>query len=161
MHIVETTDEYGVIAEQYCGGSYDGAYRHQSVPELLDAHFGYTGNERKPSEWDPMHKAGIVDLHIRKDKTFRWLNDLTDITGQAFKHINWGKEFEHFLDVADSLKADKSFIEDVFSALPCFYSETKFANHCVRVYTQLKLDYPVLDIKSDYHSKREFKSFQR
>ena len=42
------------------------------------------------------------------------------------------------------MKSDESFDADVFCRLPVFYSETKFANHCAKVYEQLRKDYPAL-----------------
>ena len=56
----------------------------------------------------------------------------------------WGQECEHLFSVAVRLQSDKSFDADVFRGLPLFYSETKFANHCAKVYEQLRKDYPAL-----------------
>ncbi len=133
-----------VTAEQYQGGSYDGQYHHLSVPELLDGHFGFTGTSRKFSDWDPMHIAGTRDAAIRKETQFSWLVQITEDISSLFKAINWGQEFEHFFSVAERLKSDESFDADVFRGLPMFYSETKFANHCAKVYEQLCKDYPAL-----------------
>eukprot|EP00112_Aurelia_sp_Birch-Aquarium-sp1_P013876 Seg2973.2 transcript_id=Seg2973.2/GoldUCD/mRNA.D3Y31 product="hypothetical protein" protein_id=Seg2973.2/GoldUCD/D3Y31 len=91
-----------------------------------------------------MHKAGLRDGRIRRYPEFAWLGKVTDVASTAFKVINWGKEFEHFYDVVTRLKNDPTFTADVFYGLPCFYSETKFANHCVKVYKQLRKDFPGL-----------------
>ena len=58
--------------------------------------------------------------------------------------MNWGKQFEHFFEVAEKLSNDEDFTEEVYSSYPKFYSETKFANHCVQVYKQFRKDYPAL-----------------
>ena len=81
-----------------------------------------------------MHKAGLVDTHIRKNKEFEWLNSITADIAQAFKLINFGKEYEHFIDVAEKLRLDSTFLDKVYSCVPLFYSKTKFANHCATVY---------------------------
>ena len=133
-----------ITAEQYQGGSYDGQYHHLSVPELLDGHFGFTGANRKYSDWDPMHIAGTRDVAIRKETQYSWLVQITEDISSLFKAINWGQEFEHFFSVAERLKSDESFEADVFRGFPMFYSETKFANHCAKVYGQLRKDYPAL-----------------
>eukprot|EP00112_Aurelia_sp_Birch-Aquarium-sp1_P022977 Seg6674.3 transcript_id=Seg6674.3/GoldUCD/mRNA.D3Y31 product="hypothetical protein" protein_id=Seg6674.3/GoldUCD/D3Y31 len=141
--LVSVLSTANIVGDQYLGGSYDGQYHHLSVPFLLDTHFGFT-DDRKYSDWDRMHKAGTVEAHIRKDQSFSWLVEVTDTVGRAFKSINWGQEFEHFFEVAERLKADDSFSAQVFRGLPCFYSETKFANHCAGVYKQLWKDYPAI-----------------
>ena len=142
--LIDLLDKKDITAEQYQGGSYDGQYHHLSVPELLDGHFGFTGTSRKFSDWDPMHIAGTRDAAIRKETQFSWLVQITEDISSLFKAINWGQEFEHFFSVAERLKSDESFDADVFRGLPMFYSETKFANHCAKVYEQLRKDYPAL-----------------
>ena len=143
-NIVQVLNAFNIVPEQYLGGAYDGKYFHLHVPELLDEHFGYEGKERKHSTWDPMHKAGLRDGRIRRDPEFAWLGKVTDVASTAFKVINWGKEFENFYDVVTRLKNDPTFTADVFCGLPCFYSQTKFANHCVKVCKQLRKHYPGL-----------------
>ena len=118
-------------------------YHHLNVPHHLNQLFGF-GDERKPADWDPMHKAGLVDTHIRKEVEFEWLNTITSDIANAFKLINYGKEYEHFIDVADALREDPTFLEKVYSSVPLFYSKTKFANHCSNVYIQFYKDFPAL-----------------
>jgi hypothetical protein len=91
-----------------------------------------------------LHKAGLQDTHIRKDPDFDWLNNVTSTISSAFKSINWGKEYEHFLETAELLVSDASFTEPVYTTSPCFFSETRFANHCARVYKAFRKDYPAL-----------------
>lgn len=142
--IIQTLNKYDMNKEHYLGGSYDGQYHKLSVPLHIDQHYGFDGDDAKFSDWDPMHKAGVVDTHMRKNANFRWVNKATDTIGDAFKAINWGQEFEHFFEVAQRLKADDDFNSEVYCALPCFYSNTKFANHCSKVYLQAWKDYPAL-----------------
>jgi hypothetical protein len=61
---------YDINRSQYLGGSFDGAYFHLNVPEKLDNYFGFKGNDMKHHDWDPLHKAGLQDSHIRKDSKF-------------------------------------------------------------------------------------------
>ena len=111
---------------------------------MLDGQFGFTGTSREFSDWDPMHIAGTRDAAIRKETQFSWLVQITEDISSLFKAINWGQEFEHFFSAAERLKSDESFDADVSRGLPMFYSETKFANHCAKVYEQLRKDYPAL-----------------
>ena len=69
---------------------------------------------------------------------------MTADIAQAFKLINYGKEYEHFLDVAEELRKDPTFLDKVYSSVPLFYSKTKFANHCATVYEQFVKNYPAL-----------------
>lgn len=64
----------------------------------------------------------------------------------AVNSFEWGKEFEHFFDVTERLKSDINFTEPVYLSLPCFFSGTRFANHCAKVYQSLRKDYPGLII---------------
>ena len=82
--LIDVLNEKDVTAEQYQGGSYDGQYRHLSVPELLDGHFGFTGANRKCSDWDPMHIAGTRDAAIRKETQLSWLVQITEDISSLF-----------------------------------------------------------------------------
>ena len=144
QNILETIQRFGLSSENFNGGSYDGQYFHLNVPELLDDALGFKGDKRKHSDWDALHRAGLQDIHIRKDPKFSWLNDATKVITSAFKFINWGQEFEHFLEIADHLESDESFTDAIYKTFPCFFSETRFANHCARVYKAFHKDYPAL-----------------
>ena len=88
--LVSVLNAANIVGDQYLGGSYDGQYHLLSVPLLLDTHFGFCDN-RKYSDWHPMHKAGTVEARIRKDQSFSLLVEVTDNVGRAFKSINWGQ----------------------------------------------------------------------
>lgn len=142
--IYEELSAVGIGPEQYLGGAYDGQYFHCNVPQILDEKFGFTGDSCKHSDWDPLHRAGTEDKHMRQDPNFLWLVQVTDVCTLAFKTINFGAEFEHFYEVCDRLKNDDSFTAAVYSGLPCFFSATRFANHCAKVFQTLRKDYPGL-----------------
>ena len=76
-------------------GSFDGQYFHLSVPDVLDTYFG-TGSDNSSVhyDYDPMHKAGLVDTHIRDDDSFAFLTEITNVIGAVFKNFNWGKNYE-------------------------------------------------------------------
>ena len=142
-NIWKVSSKFGIVSENYIGCAFDGQYHHLNVPHHLNELFGFEGF-KKPADWDPMHKAGLVDTHIRKNLDFSWLNDITLTLADGFKLINYGKEFEHFIDVAEKLRQDPAFLDKVSSSVPLFYSKTKFANHCFKVYMQFYKDYPAL-----------------
>ena len=51
--------------DQYQGGSYDGAYFHQSVPKYLGEHF-YVKDEDVQNDHDWLHKCGICEKNVRR-----------------------------------------------------------------------------------------------
>ena len=135
-NIIGVTDQF-ISADQYRGGSFDGQYFHLSVPTHLDAHYGVTAKY----DVDPMHRAGTVDLHLRKEKSSGWIVSMTTYIGKSFKVVNFGKQFEHFFEVCEELsKLDY----DIKFKFPRFYSETKFANYVRLVYTSFREDYAAL-----------------
>ena len=91
------TDKF-ISGEQYMGGSVDGATLHCNFGPLMDEHYGRQGIW----DWDPLHCAGLVDTHMRKDPTFQWLNDMTADISRCNKFFNIGKEFHHFFEVVHS-----------------------------------------------------------
>ena len=93
--------------------NYDGQYHLLSVPELLDGHFGFTGANRKFSDWDPMHIAVLEMQQLEKKLSSVGSFKLRKISAIFFKAINWGQEFEHFLK-----SDDETFDADVFRGLP-------------------------------------------
>ena len=68
--ITECGKMYDINGSQFLGGSFDGAYFHLNVPKKPDCYFGFEGNKGKHHDWDPLHKAGLQDIHIRKDPLF-------------------------------------------------------------------------------------------
>ena len=121
QNILETIQRFGLSSENYNGGSYDGQYFHLNVPELLDGALGFKGDKRKHFDWDTLYRAGLQNIHIIKDPKFSWLNDATKVITSAFKFINWGQEFEHFLEIADHLESDESFTAAIYKNSPCFF----------------------------------------
>ena len=140
--ITECVKIYDINGSQYLGGSFDGAYFHRNVPEKLDCYFDFEGNKRKHHDWDPLHKAGLQDTHIRKDPAFEWLVSTTKIIGEVFKVVNYGKEFEYLFSVAKEMK--EGLDADISFKTPKFFSETRFANHARKVYASFREDFPAI-----------------
>ena len=102
--IISTLEEFNITAEQFHGGSFDGQYFHLSAPKVLNTFFGISENDNSVHyNYDPMHKAGLIDTHIRKTDDFKLLTEVTEITGDVFKHFNWGKNYEELTDTCGSL----------------------------------------------------------
>ena len=133
-NITSVTDKY-IKGDQFQGGSFDGQYFHLGVNKLLDEHYQVKGHY----DIDPMHRAGTVDLHLRKERSSDWIVKITTKIGDAFKTVNYGKLFEHFFDVCQELT---KLGYDVNFKFPRFYSETKFANYVRLVYCSFREDYP-------------------
>ena len=135
-NITHVTDQF-ITADQFRGGSFDGQYFHLGVHKLLDTHYDVTAQY----DVDPMHRAGTVDLHLRKEKSSGWIVSMTSHIGKAFKAVNYGKLFEHFFEVCEDLS---KLGYDIHFKFPRFYSETKFANYVRLVYGSFREDYPGL-----------------
>ena len=86
-----------------------------------------------------MHKVGLQDTQIRKDTDFQWLVSTTNIIGNVFKAVNYGKEF----NIAAKMKDTESNFSIDFKT-PKFFSETRFANHASCVYSSFREDFPAL-----------------
>ena len=64
-----------IQSDQYLGTSRDGHFQHCHVHTLVDEAFGVIRHH----DYDPMHKAGRQDIHIRKDQDFKWLCKMTKV----------------------------------------------------------------------------------
>ena len=64
-NIWTTTSHFVINSENYVRCSFNGQYHHLKVSHHLNEKFGL-GDDKKPADWDPIHKAGLVDIHLRK-----------------------------------------------------------------------------------------------
>ena len=126
-----------ISREQYRGLSADGVYKHTHVPEKLDNHYG----QRTVFVHDLMHKAALVDTHMRKDKKFTWLVRLTYTIGKAVGFIQWGMEWHHFFEIFTKM-VEKKVEERVLR--PKTFSDTKMANHAKQVYQRFRQILPAM-----------------
>ena len=132
--IKEITEKFGIKSTQLEGASFDGAYFHQSVPNhmkntnKLTQHFIATH--------DPLHKTGIADAHIRKDKNFSWLTNVQEICSEIYNKFNWGENHELLLDTCKEL-------EMTLASLTKF-SKTRFANSIRNVTINIRQDFQII-----------------
>ena len=91
--IVEELTSWNIQGDQIEGGQ----YFHLNVPGHL------TDQLQLPAQfkctWDPLHKGGLVDAHIRDDPSFSWLVEIQSTCKEIYSTFNWGKNYENFLDV--------------------------------------------------------------
>ena len=80
-----------------------------------------------------MHKAGLVDTHIREDDNFKFMNKVTEVFAAVFKNFKWRANYEALAEACESL-------EQVF-ACPARYSTIRFANSVRKVYMNFRQDY--------------------
>ena len=83
------------------GESLDAQYFHFSVPahitealHLLDQFI---------CTWDPLHKGGVLDNHIREDSSFSWLVEIQTICRETFSTFNWDKNYQSFMQIYGDL----------------------------------------------------------
>ena len=93
--IIDELTKWGISSSQIEGGSFDGQYFHLSVPDHLVEKLNLGGSFI--CTWDPLHKGGVVDNHIREDKNFEWVVKIQDICRKIYSTFNWGKNHENFL----------------------------------------------------------------
>lgn len=74
--IITTLDSYGITSKQSVWGSYDGQYFTLNVPKYLNSHYDINA-ENVHNIHDPLHRAGLVDTHLRKESKFNWVNTIT------------------------------------------------------------------------------------
>ena len=123
------TDNVIIQCDQYLGTSGDGHFQHCSVHTQVDGAFGV----KRHHEYDPMHKAGRQDVHIRRDESFKWLSKITKVIGGAFKYMGLDKEFETFFDICTEIIENPNYPETKFYEF-VYYNECRFANSTSRVY---------------------------
>ena len=75
------------------GASFDGAYFHQSVPNYMKTTLNLT--ETFFASHDPLHRAGIVDVHIRKDSDYSWLTSVQETCSEIYNKFNYGKNHDY------------------------------------------------------------------
>jgi hypothetical protein len=114
----ETVKDF-IIPEQYQGGSYDGAYIHDSVPKHLNDIMEVKDDDVQ-SDWDALHKSGVAEKRARQEEENNWVNEVVSLGSTCFKDINFGKSYEEALEIAEAI--------DVDFEKPKFHSDTRFAN---------------------------------
>ena len=146
------TDVLPISPEQYQGGSYDGQYFDLGVPGLIAKHFGVDEADVQ-DDHDALHRIGLLDKKVRKDgPKVDWATKMTDIVSSVFNLVNYGKQYELFLEVCNNLELEM--------ADPMFFSNTRFPNYGYRVFSTFLKDLPGLiatlaTIKMENYASRE------
>ena len=122
-------------ADQYQGGSYDGAYFHQSVPKYLGEKFGVE-DEHIQNDHDWLHKCGICEKNVRKKKENEWVTTSAQLCAACFNDFNYGKKYEQLKEIAEQIYSD--FLN------PKFHSQTRFANSLSNVFDTFYTDLPAI-----------------
>ena len=66
--IIDELNSWDIQVDQVEGGSSDGQYFHLSLPAHLTEALHLS--DQFICTWDPLHKGGVVDNHIREDPSF-------------------------------------------------------------------------------------------
>ena len=129
--IKEGLDRLNVRGEQIEGGSFDGQYFHLSIEKYLSDLY------KLPSTflctWDPLHRSGNVDTHIRKDASFDWLVCLQNTCKDIYSKFNWGKNYELLVDTCNEMEMSmKSLVK---------FHDVRFANSVRMVFINIREDF--------------------
>ena len=100
----ESVKEF-ILPEQYQGGSYDGAYIHDSVPKHLEEIMKVNSKDTQ-NDWDALHKSGVGEKKARKEEENNWVNEIVATGSTCFKDINFGKSYEEALEIAEAIDVD-------------------------------------------------------
>ena len=130
--IIAEMNKWGISSTQIERGFFDGQYFHLSVPNHLTEKLGRLG-ESFLCTWDPLHKGGVIDTHIREDKSFEWLVEIQGVCKQIYTTFNWGKNYENFLQTCVDLDIDMKKLTN--------FQMTRFANSVCFVFMNIRVDY--------------------
>ena len=132
--IKDGLDKYGIVSVQVEASSHDGQYFHLSVPEALCKL--YNLDNRFVSTIDPLHRAGTVDTHIRKDVTFQWMVKIFASCKELYNKFNWGKNYELLVDTCQELEVNMAQLVT--------FQTTRFANSVRLVVINVRADYEAI-----------------
>ena len=109
------------------GESFDGQHFHFSVPahitealHLLDQFI---------CTWDPPHKGGVLDNHIRQDSSFSWLVEIQTICREIFSTFKWGKNYESFMQIYGDLNVQMKKLTNFQMTSVCFVFISLWINY--------------------------------
>ena len=126
-------DKFGIVGNQIEGSSHDGQYYHLSVPEGLKELYNLNQFISTP---DPLHRAGTVDVHIRKDESFEWMNTVFGICKDLYKKFNWGKNYELMVETCEEIDRNMAQLAN--------FQTTRFANSVRFVVINVRKDFETL-----------------
>ena len=83
--------------------------------------------------WDPLHKIGVIEIHIRKDSEYAWLVNLTSTCQLIYKKFNWGKNYQALVEICEQLDMRMRNLKT--------FSTTRFPNSVRAVFDTLVDDF--------------------
>ena len=137
--LVKTWQPY-IKGSQYNGLAADGATLHCNVGSKLADHFKRKGHD----DYDPLHKAGLVDVHMRAPgagENFKFLQEINEVISNLNSFFNMGMEHHRFLEIVKEL-AEGGI--DIKGKVPRFFSDTRFANYSSLVYAGFIENFPAM-----------------
>ena len=129
--IINELNSWIIQGDQVEGGSFDGQYFHLSVPAHLTEALHLSN--QFICTWDPLHKGGVVDNHIRADSSFSWLVEIQTICREIFSTFNWGKNYQNLLQICEDLNVQMKKLTN--------FQMTRFAYSVCFVFINLRIDY--------------------
>ena len=131
LSIASKLESWGIQHFQIEGGSFDGQYFHLSVPAHLSAKLSLS--EKFICTWDPLHKGGLIDAHIRVDSSFKWVVEIQSYCREIYTLFNWGKNYEDLVKVCTYLDIEMRKLTN--------FQTTRFTNNVRFVFINLRADY--------------------
>ena len=129
-----------IDSSQLESGSFDGQYFHLGVPCHLTEMLSLP--EQFLCTWDPLHKVGVTETHIRKDDAFKWLLGLTETCQKIYRKFNWGKSYQALVEMCEEM--------DMVMRNLKIFSTTRFPNSVRAVFDTLIDDFkPVVACLED------------
>ena len=136
-------DHIGVSGKQIKSEVFDGVYDHVSIKrhlgglylDLTEADFLFV--------WDLLHRTGLGDKHVCKDKDHKWIVAFNGICHRLYGTFNWGASHVKLREAA--LKAGirpRNLVN---------FSETRFANSKRRVYQVILDMFPAIVACLEYY----------
>ena len=137
-----------IKSEQIEGFSGDGQYIKWNVPQILQTQMNLS--HTFIASWDPLHRSGVVDTHIRKDSKFFWMVDVQNLCKSIYTKFNWGKNYEHLIEVCEELEVRMAKLAN--------FSTTRFSNSIKNVTINVRKDFKAIikclhDIVKDLKDK--------
>ena len=113
---------------------FDGQCFHLSVPAHLTEVLHLS--DQFICTWDPLHKRGVVDSHIREDSSFSRLVEIQAICREIFSTFNLGKNYKSFLQMCEDSDIEMKKLRNC--------QMTRFTNSACFVFINLRTDYSVV-----------------
>ena len=134
-------DSVGLEDVQMESAVFDGVYFHCSIEEHLGSLYSFKTGQVLYT-WDPLHKTGLVDKHMAKEDSFKWLDDITGTCTQIFNAFNWGASYEKFRGESATWKLSQTNLVN--------FSDTRFANSKRKVFKNIHYQFaPIITCLED------------